>query len=68
MSMCGPADTPLLRAQPEKTQDALLRAIPMRHFGRPGEIAYVVAFPASDQASYVTGQVQRASAGLTMAG
>ncbi len=64
----GPTDTPLLRMQPEKIQEALVRAIPFRRLGDPVEIANVVTFLASEQASYVTGQVISVSGGLTMAG
>jgi 2-hydroxycyclohexanecarboxyl-CoA dehydrogenase len=64
----GPTDTPLLRMQPEKIQEALVRAIPFRRLGDPVEIANVVTFLASEQASYVTGQVISVSGGLTMVG
>lgn len=64
----GPTDTPLLRMQPEKIQEALVRAIPFRRLGDPAEIAHVVTFLASEQASYVTGQVISVSGGLTMVG
>ncbi len=64
----GPTDTPLLRMQPEKIQEALVRAIPFRRLGDPAEIANVITFLASEQASYVTGQVISVSGGLTMVG
>ena len=64
----GPTDTPLLRMQPEKIQEALVRAIPFRRLGDPAEIAHVITFLASEQASYVTGQVISVSGGLTMVG
>jgi len=64
----GPTDTPLLAAVPEKHLEAFKKAIPMRRFAKPAEIADAVVFFASDRASYVTGQVLSVSGGLTMAG
>jgi len=64
----GPTDTPLLAAVPEKIRDAFVKAIPMRRFGRPAEIAEAVLYFASPNAEYVTGQVLSVSGGLTMVG
>ncbi len=64
----GPTDTPLFRAQPEKLQQALERAVPMGRLGRPADVAAAIAFFASDGATFVTGQVLSVSGGLTMAG
>jgi 2-hydroxycyclohexanecarboxyl-CoA dehydrogenase len=64
----GPTDTPLFRAQPERLQEALVRAVPMRRLGQPEDVACAIAFFASPGAAYVTGQVLSVSGGLTMAG
>src|SRR4051794_6822785 len=64
----GPTDTPLFRRQPERLQEALARAIPMRRIGLPEDVAHAIAFFASEGAGFVTGQVLSVSGGLTMAG
>lgn len=64
----GPTDTPLLAAVPEKYRDAFIKAIPMRRFGKPREVAEAVLFFAGPQSGYVTGQVLSVSGGLTMVG
>ena len=70
----GPVDTPLLRSfAPDGDLDsgigkALLRAIPMRRLGEPDDIPGIVAFLASDDANFITGQVVSVSGGLTMSG
>ncbi|MCC7060028.1 MAG: SDR family oxidoreductase [Burkholderiaceae bacterium] len=64
----GPTDTPLLRAVPEKHQEAFVRVTPMKRLARPEEIADAVLFFASDRAAFITGQVISVSGGLTMAG
>lgn len=64
----GPTDTPLFRAQPEKLQLALERAVPMGRLARPEDVAQAIAFFASEGAGYITGQVLSVSGGLTMAG
>jgi 2-hydroxycyclohexanecarboxyl-CoA dehydrogenase len=64
----GPTDTPLLAAVPEGHLDAFKKAIPLRRFARPEEIADAIAFFAGAKASYITGQVLSVSGGLTMVG
>jgi 2-hydroxycyclohexanecarboxyl-CoA dehydrogenase len=64
----GPTDTPLFRAQPERLQEALTRAVPMRRLGSPEDVAAAISFFASERAGFITGQVLSVSGGLTMAG
>jgi 2-hydroxycyclohexanecarboxyl-CoA dehydrogenase len=51
-----------------KIIDAMVRSVPFRRRGEPEDIAGAVAFFASDDAGFVTGQVLSVSGGLTMAG
>lgn len=48
--------------------DQIKKAIPLKRFGKPEEIASVVAFLASDEAAYLTGQVLRVDGGLSLGG
>ena len=52
----------------EKLRAALTAAIPFRRLGQPGDLPGIVVFLASDEASFITGQVISVSGGLTMAG
>jgi 2-hydroxycyclohexanecarboxyl-CoA dehydrogenase len=63
----GPTDTALFASMGgEKLREALIRAIPFRRLGQPEDLANAVAFLASDEASFVTGQTVSVSGGLTM--
>jgi 2-hydroxycyclohexanecarboxyl-CoA dehydrogenase len=64
----GPTDTPLMAAVPEKIREAFIKAIPMRRFGKPAEVAAAIAYFVGPDTDYVTGQVLSVSGGLTMAG
>lgn len=64
----GPTDTPLLAEVPDKYRDAFVKAIPMRRFGKPSEVASAIVFLAGPESDYITGQIISVSGGLTMAG
>ncbi len=51
----------------EEQKGAILQRIPMGRYGEAAEIASVVAFLASDAASYITGQVLNVDGGLVTA-
>jgi len=63
----GPTDTALFASMGgEKLREALRKAIPLRRLGQPDDLANAVAFLASDEASFITGQTVSVSGGLTM--
>jgi 2-hydroxycyclohexanecarboxyl-CoA dehydrogenase len=63
----GPTDTALFASfAGPKLRDSLTRAIPFRRLGLPEDVANAVAFLASDEAGFVTGQTLSVSGGLTM--
>lgn len=70
----GPTDTALFAdykegaGNPEKLMEAFTRAIPLGRIGQPEDLVGAIAFFASDDASYITGQVISVSGGLTMNG
>lgn len=65
----GPTDTDLLdefEGDLRKILDGIVRATPLRRLAEPEEIAAAVAYLASDDASFMTGQTLSISGGLTM--
>jgi len=58
--------TALTNDLPNELKDYILSATPMGRMGAPEEIAFAVAFLASDEASYITGQVLGVDGGMVM--
>jgi len=70
----GPTNTPAMDAfvgtgeQGQKIRDAMVRGVPLGRIGEPDDYPGLVAFLASDDASFMTGQTISISGGLTMHG
>jgi len=65
----GPTNTPLLQeiaGGNDKLIESLRKAIPLGRTGEPEDIAGAVAFLASDDAGFITGQTLSVSGGLSM--
>jgi 2-hydroxycyclohexanecarboxyl-CoA dehydrogenase len=67
----GPADTPFLKIfsedpSNERIVEAMVRATPLRRLAQPVDVAGVIAFLASEDAAFMTGQTISVSGGLTM--
>lgn len=59
----GMINTDIIKTVPQNVQDSMKTAIPMRRFGEPEEVASLVAFLASDESSYISGQCINISGG-----
>jgi 3-oxoacyl-[acyl-carrier protein] reductase len=62
----GFIDTDMTSAMTAEARETLSRQIPLERLGTPGDIAGVVAFLASEHASYITGQVFVVDGGMVM--
>ena len=62
----GFIETDMTASLPEEQQKALLSQIPLGHLGKPADIAHAVAYLASPQAAYVTGQELHVNGGMFM--
>jgi len=62
----GFIETDMTAGLPEEQKKALLGQIPLGHLGKPADIAHAVAFLASPQAGYVTGQEIHVNGGMYM--
>jgi 2-hydroxycyclohexanecarboxyl-CoA dehydrogenase len=72
----GPTKTPMMEAALEggdspaatKILERMIKSVPLRRIGLPEDLAGITTFLASDEASFITGQVISVSGGLTMQG
>ena len=62
----GFIETDMTAAMPEAAKTATLAAIPMQRLGAAEDVARAVAFLASDEAAYITGQVLAIDGGMSM--
>ncbi|MFQ5507831.1 MAG: 3-oxoacyl-ACP reductase FabG [Leptospirillia bacterium] len=62
----GFIETDMTRQLEDAARDTLIAQVPMERFGMPSDVASAVAYLASDEAGYVTGQVLHVNGGMYM--
>ncbi|MBU1247248.1 MAG: 3-oxoacyl-[acyl-carrier-protein] reductase [Proteobacteria bacterium] len=62
----GFIDSDMTRGLPEKIVESMMAQIPLKTFGQPEDVAAAVAFLASDDSAYITGQVLAVNGGMYM--
>lgn len=62
----GFIETDMTKVLPEKVREAMLATVPLQRPGQPADVAAAVRFLASDEASYITGQVLSVNGGMYM--
>jgi acetoacetyl-CoA reductase/3-oxoacyl-[acyl-carrier protein] reductase len=62
----GFIETEMLQSVPEKVLESIRAQVPLDRLGRPDDVARVVRFLASDDSSYITGQVWAVNGGMEM--
>ncbi len=62
----GFVPTTLTEDLPAELKETMMKMIPVGRWGQPEEIAYAVAFLASDEAAYITGHVLSVDGGMMM--
>ncbi len=58
--------TDMTKVLPDAVKDGAKAVIPMRKFGEPADVARAIAFLASDETGYITGQVLCVDGGMAM--
>ncbi len=61
----GYVDTPILALAPEEMKKAMAQSLPMKRLGKDTEIADIICFLLSDEASFMTGSVLSCDGGFT---
>ena len=62
----GYISTPMLQQLPAGFQDYIIKKTPLKRFGEPAEIASLVAYLASEEADFITGQIISVNGGLVI--
>ncbi|GGB54491.1 beta-ketoacyl-ACP reductase [Lentibacillus populi] len=62
----GFIDTDMTRGVPDKVWDQMISKIPMGRAGSPSDVGNMIAFLASDEASYITGEVINVGGGMVL--